>query len=211
MFNGSLRRGRLPPHLRNFSGLWVGLSATRGHSFNCYGIFDLGRHHDLGLGDFGDHAGSADWRLTLILDWAPTGGGILNRRKKPLFSPKRVRRARAYFRKYGAKVVFFARFVAGLRAVVFFMAGSMHMKFRVFILLDFLAALMSVPLWIIGGYYLGHYFGTEISALLSKLKEIKLIITWIVAALVVGIITKTLIQYRNSKRKSANPSSYKTG
>lgn len=139
------------------------------------------------------------------------GGGILNRRKKPLFSPKRVRRARAYFRKYGAKVVFFARFVAGLRAVVFFMAGSMHMKFRVFILLDFLAALMSVPLWIIGGYYLGHYFGTEISDLLSKLKEIKLVMTWIIVALVVGIIAKTLIQYRNSKRKSANPSSYKAG
>ncbi|NBX83562.1 DedA family protein [bacterium] len=130
------------------------------------------------------------------------GGGILNRRKKPLFSPKRVRRARAYFRKYGAKVVFFARFVAGLRAVVFFMAGSMHMKFRTFILLDFLAALVSVPLWIAGGYYLGHYFGSEISELLLKLKEIKMIVTVVISLLIVAVITRSLLQYRNTKRKA---------
>lgn len=130
------------------------------------------------------------------------GGGILNKRKKPLFPPKRVRRARAYFRKYGPKVVFFARFVAGLRAVVFFMAGSMHMKFRTFLLLDFLAALVSVPLWIAGGYYLGHYFGSEISDLLLKLREIKMIITIIISILIVGIILRSLIQYRSNKRKT---------
>ncbi|NDC25583.1 MAG: DedA family protein, partial [Proteobacteria bacterium] len=44
---------------------------------------------------------------------------ILNKKTSTIFSPKRVKRARAYFRKYGSKVVFFARFVAGLRAVVF--------------------------------------------------------------------------------------------
>jgi membrane protein DedA with SNARE-associated domain len=130
------------------------------------------------------------------------GGSILNRKKKPLFSPKRVRRARAYFRKYGPKVVFFARFVAGLRAVVFFMAGSMHMKFRTFILLDFLAALISVPLWIGGGYYLGHYFGSEISDLLLKLKEIKMVITIVVSLLIVAVIIRSLLQYQNTKRKA---------
>ena len=79
---------------------------------------------------------------------------ILDKKKGGLFSEKRVRRSRAYFRKYGDKVVFFARFVAGLRAVVFFMAGAMHMKYRKFILLDGLAALVSVLVWIIIGFQL---------------------------------------------------------
>jgi membrane protein DedA with SNARE-associated domain len=126
---------------------------------------------------------------------------ILNKKKKTLFSPKRVGRAKAYFRKYGPKVVFFARFVAGLRAVVFFMAGAMRMKYRTFILLDFLAALVSVPLWIVGGFYLGHFFGDEISTLLLKLKEIKLIVTSVILISVVFIIVKSLIQYRNSKKR----------
>jgi len=130
------------------------------------------------------------------------GAKILNKKKNPLFPPKRVRRAKAYFRKYGPKVVFFARFVAGLRAVVFFMAGSMHMKFRTFILLDFLAALISVPLWIAGGYYLGHLFGDEISSLLIKLKEIKMIITIFISVLIVVVIARSLLQYRNTKRKT---------
>lgn len=130
------------------------------------------------------------------------GDTILNKRKKPLFSPKRVRRARAYFRKYGPKVVFFARFVAGLRAVVFFMAGSMHMKYRTFILLDLFAALLSVPLWIVGGYYLGHYFGSEISSLLLKLKEIKLVVTIVISVLITAVVVRSLMQYRNAKKKT---------
>lgn len=126
---------------------------------------------------------------------------ILNKQKKTLFSPKRVGRAKAYFRKYGAKVVFFARFVVGLRSVVFFMAGAMHMDFKTFISLDFLAALISVPLWIVGGFYLGTIFGDEISSLLLKLKEIKFVITTVILVLVVGVIARSLFQYRTSKKK----------
>jgi len=132
---------------------------------------------------------------------------ILNKKKSGIFAPKRVRRARAYFRKYGPKVVFFARFVAGLRAVVFFMAGAMHMKYRTFVLLDFLAALLSVPLWIAGGFYLGRFCGDEISSLLLKLKEIKLIITSVILVLVLGIIIRSLLQYRSTKRKPARKNS----
>jgi membrane protein DedA with SNARE-associated domain len=128
---------------------------------------------------------------------------ILNNRKKGLFAPKRVKRAQAYFRKYGPKVVFFARFVAGLRAVVFFMAGAMHMKFRTFLLLDFLAALISVPLWIVGGFYLGRFFGDEISDLLLKLKEIKLVITVVVLTLVVGIVIRSFLRYQTTKKKAS--------
>lgn len=128
---------------------------------------------------------------------------ILNKKKKGLFSPKRVKRAQAYFRKYGPKVVFFARFVAGLRAVVFFMAGAMHMKYRTFLLLDFLAALVSVPLWIVGGFYLGRFFGDEISDLLLKLKEIKLVVTVVILTLVVGILVRSILRYQNAKRKSS--------
>jgi len=47
---------------------------------------------------------------------------------RSLFKPARVRRTRAYFRKFGSRIVFFARFVAGIRAVAFFMAGATGMS-----------------------------------------------------------------------------------
>jgi membrane protein DedA with SNARE-associated domain len=57
-------------------------------------------------------------------------------RVQKLFRPEKIRRTKAYFRKYGEKIVFFARFVAGFRAVAFFMAGAMKMRYVRFILLD---------------------------------------------------------------------------
>lgn len=123
-----------------------------------------------------------------------------NKKKSKLFSEKRIRRSRAYFRKYGDKVVFFARFVAGIRAVAFFMAGAMHMKYRRFIFLDGLAALISVPIWIILGYYLGHFFGDEISDLLLRLKEIKTVFTVVMLCIVGGVVIRSLMQYRAAKK-----------
>ena len=62
------------------------------------------------------------------------------------FNPKRQRRVRAYFRRYGSKVVFIARFLPGLRFSIFLSAGMLHVAPSTFIVYDSLAALLSVPL-----------------------------------------------------------------
>jgi len=117
-----------------------------------------------------------------------------------LFRPEKIRRTRAYFRKYGDKIVFFARFVAGFRAVAFFMAGSMHMKYRRFVLLDGIAALVSVPLWIGLGWGLGHLFGDEISQILKKMHDVKSVVTTVLCLVIVGILVQILVKYRRAKK-----------
>ena len=117
------------------------------------------------------------------------------------YPEEKVKRTRAYFRKYGDKIVFIARFFAGLRAVVFFMAGSMHMKYRRFIFLDFLAALISVPIWIGIGFGLGKLFGDQIDQILKGVKEIKTVVTIILSLVFVTIIFKVISKYRQQAKK----------
>lgn len=118
-----------------------------------------------------------------------------------LFSPKKVRRTRAYFRKYGEKIVFFARFVAGFRAVAFFMSGAMKMPYRRFILLDGLAALISVPVWIAIGYGLGHYLGDEISSILKSMKHLKTGFTVVIAVITAVVVIRSYLKYRTAIKK----------
>ncbi len=59
------------------------------------------------------------------------------------------------FKKYGSWAVFFGRFIAGVRGAVFLSAGMAHFPLWKFILFDFLAALISVPVWIALGYWAG--------------------------------------------------------
>ncbi len=119
--------------------------------------------------------------------------------KRVLFPPHRVRRVRAYFRKYGEKIVFFARFVAGFRAVAFFMSGAMRMPYSRFILLDMLAALLSVPIWVGVGFGFGHYFGDEIGLLLLKLKSVKHGVTFVTITVLVIVLVKLALKYRQAK------------
>lgn len=117
-----------------------------------------------------------------------------------IFPPKKVKRTRAYFRKYGEKIVFFARFVAGFRAVAFFMSGALHMRFRKFLLFDSIAALISVPIWIILGYYLGHFFGDEFGRMMHGIKEAKTIFTIVVTVVIGIVIGKSLLTYFRKKK-----------
>ena len=120
-----------------------------------------------------------------------------------IYSPEKIKRTRAYFRKYGEKIVFIARFFAGLRAVVFFMAGSMHMKYRRFIFLDFLAAVISVPIWIAIGFGLGKLFGDQIDQILKGVKEVKTVVSIILAVVAAVVIIKLIANYRQAKAKKA--------
>lgn len=117
-----------------------------------------------------------------------------------IYSEAKVKRTRAYFRKYGDKIIFIGRFFAGLRAVVFFMAGSMHVKYRRFIFLDLLAALISVPIWIGIGFGLGKLFGDEIDKILKGMKEVKTGFSILLAIVALVIVVKMVSRYRQAKK-----------
>ncbi len=133
------------------------------------------------------------------------GLAVLKRpRFQKIFPPKKVKRTKAYFRKYGDKIVFFARFVAGFRAVAFFMSGALHLKFRRFLLFDFLAALLSVPIWIVLGYYLGHFFGDEFGRMMHGIKEAKYIFTIIVGTAVAIFLVRVFLNYSKKQKALTN-------
>lgn len=78
-----------------------------------------------------------------------------------LLSPERREKVQEYFDRYGSWAVFFGRFVAGVRGAVFLTAGLTHFPLKRFLILDGLAALVSVPIWIGLGYWVGERW-TEI-------------------------------------------------
>ena len=59
------------------------------------------------------------------------------------------------FRKHGGKVVFFGRFVAVLRALAAFLAGTNRMSWQRFLLFNALGGIVWATLYGLGGYLLG--------------------------------------------------------
>ncbi|HEY5284143.1 MAG TPA: DedA family protein [Polyangia bacterium] len=101
------------------------------------------------------------------------------------FTPRRQRRVRAYFRTYGSKVVFVARFLPGLRFSIFLSAGMLHVRPYVFIVYDALAALVSVPFLV----YMAWYFGDHIDHVIkwAKRSEYGILVLFCLAAVFVAI------------------------
>ncbi len=86
---------------------------------------------------------------------------------RTFFTPKRMDRGQGYFLEYGKKVVFFGRFIAGMRAPIFLIAGILKMPYRTFILLDGIGALLSVPLLT----WLGWEFADDIDELFEVVRS----------------------------------------
>jgi membrane protein DedA with SNARE-associated domain len=101
------------------------------------------------------------------------------------FTPRRQLRVRAYFRKFGSKVVLVGRFTPGLRFTIFFTAGTLHVRPAVFFVYNFAAALISVPVLV----YAAWYFGDKIDHVImyARRTEHGILIAIVIAAVVVAI------------------------
>jgi undecaprenyl-diphosphatase len=71
--------------------------------------------------------------------------------------PTHLERAQAFFQKHGPKAVFFGRWMGFARALVPFIAGSTHMRYRVFLLYNAMAAVS----WAIGTLLIGYFAGAS--------------------------------------------------
>ncbi len=120
-----------------------------------------------------------------------------------IMTPKRYAQVQEKFDKYGNWVLFVARFLPGLRTTVFVTAGiSRKVSYLRFIIMDGLAALISVPIWI----YLGEYGAHNIDWLMAKMHSLQsgiFVILGIGAAVVAWIWWKKRqrIQFYRSKLK----------
>ena len=120
-----------------------------------------------------------------------------------IMTPKRYEQVQEKFDKYGNWVLCVARFLPGLRTAVFVTAGiSRKVSYLRFIIMDGLAALISVPIWI----YLGEYGAHNIDWLMAKMHSLQsgiFVILGIGAAVVAWIWWKKRqrIQFYRSKLK----------
>lgn len=77
-------------------------------------------------------------------------------------SSKNLVKAEQAFEEYGDRIFFVARFLPGLRAPIYFTGGALRAKFYKFFIFDFIAALISVPVWILAAYFGGAYIESVI-------------------------------------------------
>jgi membrane protein DedA with SNARE-associated domain len=93
--------------------------------------------------------------------------------------------------------VFFGRFVAGIRGAVFLSAGVSGFSYARFLLMDTLAALLTVPIWI----WLGMKWGENWEAFLDVFKKGQI---WVLAAIAAAAVGG-FIYWRIKRRRAAQP------
>lgn len=117
------------------------------------------------------------------------------------FSEKKQAKVENLFDRYHTWVLFVGRFLPGLRAPIFFTAGSTRVKFWKFFVFDGLAALISVPFFVWLGHWLWARFKDDIAALDQALSRTQTYST-VFAALIVLVLGILIIRkIRNSREK----------
>lgn len=114
---------------------------------------------------------------------------------KRVFSQKRIDKAFERARKRAKIICFIARFMPGLRACIYLSCGIVGVPFRVFILQDSLAALLSVPFFV----WIGFKFHDKIDSMFDLLSNAQHYIV-IVAVLVLGFVMYKILKNRNSAK-----------
>ena len=112
-----------------------------------------------------------------------------------LLTPARYARVQEKFERYGNRLMFFARFLPGMRTAVYITAGTTHrVSFLRFLLLDGAAALISVPFWV----YLGYFGADKRDWLLLWIRRGQSSL-WVLGGLIV--LASLLLWWRHRSRK----------
>jgi membrane protein DedA with SNARE-associated domain len=97
----------------------------------------------------------------------------------------------ALFARHGSMAIFAARFVSGVRAATFVLAGMRGMPVRQFLLWDGLAILATVPVFAA----LGWVFATSVTALNAQVELANRLLLAVLALVVVGYASVVLVRW----------------
>ncbi len=113
-----------------------------------------------------------------------------------LINRRRLARFDQWFRRRGDLVIFFSRFVTGLRVVAYFTAGTMRMTYRRFITLDLLGIAVVVPVFV----WVGYHFGAYIDDAIVRVQRVE---RGIVLGTLAGIAVVILLYWLRRRRRAA--------
>jgi len=111
------------------------------------------------------------------------------------FSEKKQAKVEDLFERYHSWVLFVGRFLPGLRAPIFFTAGSTRVKFWKFFVFDGLAALLSVPFFVWLGHWLWIKFKDDIAQLdraLSRTQTYTMVVAGVITVIVVTLVVRKI-------------------
>lgn len=112
-------------------------------------------------------------------------------------SKAQIERIRAFMHRHGHRAIFYARFLAGLRALIYLTAGSFGVTPLRFLLYDLLGAVISVPIVV----SIGYLFGGQLEVVVHYLGGFERLL-WIVVVLSLAIYGMRLLYTRTSAQKT---------
>lgn len=99
---------------------------------------------------------------------------------RSIMTPRRIALAERKIMRNSHFICFTARFLPGLRSPIFLMSGIMGVRPLVFYGLDGFAAMISVPVWV----YVGHWVGENIDTALKMAERVQLSFAAAIALLI---------------------------
>lgn len=120
--------------------------------------------------------------------------GLLRRH----LTPDRIAKVEAQFEKRGPTMVIVARFLPGIRAATYFVAGGARMSYGRFLFYDGLAALLSAPVFVL----LGHHFGNQIRAVVGWAEQFH---AWLIGGMILAAIVLAIRWAVGRKKPAPQP------
>jgi membrane protein DedA with SNARE-associated domain len=105
-------------------------------------------------------------------------------------SQRQIDKLKEFMQRHGHRAILYARFIAGLRALVYLTAGSLGVSPLRFFLYDLAGAVISVPIVVT----LGYLFGNEFEVVLHYIGGVEKMV-WVVVALSLGVIAMRMLMF----------------
>lgn len=115
---------------------------------------------------------------------------------------ERVQRTIHLFERHGAKFIMVARFLPGVRAVTYFVAGTTGVSFWKFLLYDGIAACASAPAWVLLGYWAGRHRMLQKAWRMASHVQLG-ILAVVLGAVVTWVVTLAVLRRRKKARSRA--------
>jgi membrane protein DedA with SNARE-associated domain len=112
-------------------------------------------------------------------------------------SQRQIEWLKELMQRHGHRAILYARFLAGLRALVYLTAGSLGVKPLRFFMYDVAGALISVPIVV----SLGYVFGNELETAVGWIGGLEKLV-WLVLALSAAIYAMRMITFTRGRESS---------